>query len=105
IVVDSRLSNAQKAAVIAHELGHVHCGHVDGDYSEYRKHRGQYETEAEMAGFLTMRSRGASKEQTDAFSPAYIAGWSRGDAKVMHAAVDKAVRAHNKILDGDWPTN
>ncbi|WP_203338638.1 ImmA/IrrE family metallo-endopeptidase [Nocardioides limicola] len=104
IVVDSRLSNAQKASTIAHELGHVHCGHVDVDYSEYRKHRGQMETEAEAVAFLTMRARGASDEQAHSFSPAYIAGWSRGDAKIMHSAIDKAVRAHNKIMDGDWPS-
>lgn len=41
IVVDTRLSPAQKASTIAHELGHVHCGHVDRDYSEYQRHRGR----------------------------------------------------------------
>jgi hypothetical protein len=103
IVVDARLNDAQKASTIAHELGHVHCGHVDQDYSEYQRHRGRMETEAEACAYLTVRARGASKEQSDAFSPAYIAGWSRGDAKIMHTALDKAVKAHNKIMEGTWP--
>lgn len=70
IVVDSRLGDAQKASTIAHELGHVHCGHVDGDFGEYQRHRGQMETEAEMAAYLVNRSRGMSRDQVDAFSRA-----------------------------------
>lgn len=105
VVVDSRLPGAMKASVIAHELGHIHCGHVDGDYSEYQRHRGRMETEAEMTSFLTMRARGASKEQSESFAAGYIAAWSKGDAKIIHGAVDKAVRAHNKILEGEWPSS
>lgn len=103
IVVDSRLSEAQKASTIAHELGHVHCGHVDGDYSEYQRHRGRMETEAEMTAYLVNRSRGMSRDQAEAFSPGYIATWSKGDPSAMHGAVDKATRAFNKITEGDWP--
>lgn len=102
IVVDARLSDAQKASTIAHELGHVHCGHVD-DLGEYRHHRGRMETEAEMTAYLVNRSRGMSRDQVDAFSPAYIAGWSKGDAAVMHAAMDKASRAYSTIIEGEWP--
>ena len=103
IVVDARLNDAQKASTIAHELGHVHCGHVDQDYSEYQRHRGQMETEAEMTAYLVNRSRGMTRDQVDAFSPGYIAGWSRGNPAVMHKAVDKATRAFNKITEGTWP--
>lgn len=103
VVVDSRLTSAQKASTIAHELGHIHCGHVDGDYDDYRRHRGRYETEAETVAYLVNRSRGMSSSQVNAFSPGYIAGWSKGDRKVMHAAIDKATKAYNKIIDGDWP--
>ncbi len=61
------------------------------------------ETEAEMTAYLVNRSRGMTREQVDAFSPGYIAGWSRGNPTVMHQAVDKATRAFNKITDGPWP--
>jgi hypothetical protein len=103
IVVDQRLSDAQKASTIAHELGHVHCGHVDRDYSEYQRHRGQMETEAEVVAFMVCRRRGATREQVEAFSPGYIAGWSHGDPAVMRKALDRAVHAQNVIMDGDWP--
>jgi hypothetical protein len=103
VVVDWRLSEAQKASTIAHELGHMHCGHVDGDFAEYQRHRGQAETEAEMVAYLVGRHRGMTREQVDAFSPGYIAGWSKGDAAVMHRAVDKATRAFTKIVEGSWP--
>lgn len=104
VVIDSRLSKAQKASTIAHELGHIHCGHVD-DIHEYRLHRGRMETEAEATAYLVNRQRGMTGGQASSFSAGYIASWSKGDAKTIHAAMDKAVAASNKILDGDWPTS
>lgn len=104
IVVDARLSDAQKASTIAHELAHVHCGHVDGDHAEYLQHRGRMETEAEMTAYMVNRARGMSLASADAFSPGYIASWSRGDAAMVTGAMDKATKAFNKIMDGPWPT-
>ena len=103
IVVDARLSPVMKASTLAHELGHVHCGHVDAAPEEYRRHRGRMETEAEMTSYLVNRSRGMSRDQVDAFSPGYIATWSKGDPKVMRASMDTAVKAYNAIMDGAWP--
>lgn len=103
IVVDSRLSSAHKAAVIAHELGHVHCGHVEPDaFADYHRHRGRMETEAEMTAYLVTRSRGMHRDQVDAFSPGYIASWSKGDASVLRGAMDRATKAYNTIINGDW---
>lgn len=104
IVVDQRLSPAQQASTIAHELGHVHCGHVEGDFQDYRRHRGRMETEAEMTAYMVNRARGTSREAADAFSPGYIASWSRGDAATITAAMGRATKAFNKIMDGDWPS-
>lgn len=103
IVVDSRLSGAQKASVIAHELGHVHCGHVDRDYDQYLKHRGRMETEAEMTAYMVNRSRGMPRATADAFSPGYIAMWSNGKPERVTAAMDTSTKAYNKIMAGDWP--
>jgi antirestriction protein ArdC len=105
IVVDARLNSAQKASTIAHELGHVHCGHVDGDYSEYVQHRGRMETEAEMTAYMVNRARGMNRSQADSFSPGYIAGWSRGKAEVITGAMDRATKAFNKIMDGPWSSS
>ncbi len=101
IVVDQRLSGEQKASTIAHELGHVHCGHVE-DLEEYRRHRGRQETEAEMTAYMVNRARGMSRSSADSFSPGYIASWSRGKPEVVVAAMDRATKAFNKIMDGDW---
>lgn len=103
IVVDSRLSEHQKASTIAHELGHVHVGHVDRDYSEYQQHRGQMETEAEAAAYVTCRRLGMDKDSSAAFSPGYIAGWMGQKGADFAVALDRAVKASDTILDGDWP--
>jgi hypothetical protein len=101
IVVYSRLTAAQKASTIAHELGHMHCGHVD-DYATYRRHRGRMETEAEMTAYMVSRARGMSRDHADCFSPGYIVGWSRGDTRVIHGAMENATKAFNKVMDGPW---
>lgn len=103
IVVDRRLGPGMRSSVIGHELGHVHCGHVAAEPGEYRRHRGRMETEAEITAYLVNRSRGMTKAQVDAFSPGYIAGWSKGNPAVMRGAIDIAVKAHSKIMEGDWP--
>lgn len=103
IVVDSRLNGAQKASVLAHELGHVHCGHVDRDYSEYQQHRGRMETEAEMTAYMVNRSRGMPQADAASFSAGYIASWSRNDPGAVRAAVDTSTRAFNKIMSGFEP--
>ncbi len=101
IVVDQRLSAAQKASTIAHELGHVYCGHVE-DFDGYRQHRGRMETEAEMTAYMVNRSRGMSRSDADSFTPGYIASWSKGDPAVLTGAMDRAVKAFNKIMEGPW---
>lgn len=101
IVVDRRLSGEQKASTIAHELGHVHCGHVE-DLEEYRRHRGRQETEAEMTAYMVNRARGMGRAAADSFSPGYIASWSRGKPEVVIAAMDRATKAFNTIMNGDW---
>lgn len=102
IVVDSRLSPHQKASTIAHELGHVHAGHVDHDHNEYQQHRGQMETEAEAAAYLTCRRLGIDKSSSEAFSPGYIAGWMAQKGADFGKALERAVSASNKILESDW---
>lgn len=102
VVIDHRLSAAQKASTLAHELAHIKCEHVK-DIDEYQKHRGQMETEAEMTAYLVNRELGMEAEDANSFSPGYIAGWSKGDTKTITKAMDKAVKAYQQIVDGDWP--
>lgn len=100
IVVDSRLSPSQKAAVLAHELGHVQCGHIDEGMAEYRHARGQKETEAEITAYLVSRELGLPAQDCDAFSAGYIASWSKGDPETVKKAFDVATRAYVNIVDG-----
>ena len=103
IVVDRRLTDHQKASVIAHELGHVHTGHVDSSPQEYRRHRGQMETEAEAVAYITCRKLGIDRRSSTAFSPGYIAGWMTQQGADFQVALTKAVKAADTILDGHWP--
>lgn len=105
VVVDSRLAAPEKAAALAHELGHIECGHTEGDgVSEYRHHRGRMETEAEAFSYMMLRSRGADPKDAESFSPGYIGGWSKGDTRTVQQALDKAGRAFTKSDEAiDWP--
>lgn len=93
VVVDSRLADPVKASALAHELGHIECGHVDSEPGEYQRHRGRMETEAEAFAYMMMRSRGADPQDCEAFSPGYIGGWSKGDTRTVQQALSAAGRA------------
>lgn len=102
VVVDARLSAAQKASTVAHELAHIHCGHVD-DYSEYTRHRGRMECEAEAAAYMVNRHLGLPKADAESFSPTYIAAWSGRDPQKVNDALSAATEAYRRIVAGDWP--
>lgn len=99
VVLDSRLSGPQKSATMAHELGHIACGHVE-DPERYRQHRGEMETEAEMTGYLVARQTGGDPKDCESFSPGYIASWSKGDPETIEKSFTRATRAATKILEG-----
>ncbi|PWJ25655.1 uncharacterized protein DUF955 [Branchiibius hedensis] len=99
LVVDSRLSDTQKAQALAHEAGHIACGHCDGDAPDYASHRGQMESEAESFSYMVLRERGIDAAQPNSFSPGYVAGWSKGDPKAVTQALDKAGKAFNALRD------
>lgn len=98
VVVDSRLPEAQKVSTLAHELGHIHCGHVDemDDYHT-RSGRSRAETEAEATAYMTMRHWGMPPSEASSFSPGYIASWSRGDPETISKAMAKATKAFQAI--------
>ena len=98
VVVDSRLSNAQKASVIAHELAHIQMGHTE-DIQAYKTHRGQMETEAEGLAYMMMRRMGLDAEESKSFSPGYIAGWAKGDKALIKKALNKVTSRFGKITE------
>lgn len=99
VVVDPRLSSANKAAAIAHELAHIELGHVNDGIGDYRAHRGQKETEAEALSYMLMRDMGTEPEDAAAFSPGYIASWSGGDKSLIKKSLDRVSSNFGKIIN------
>ena len=61
--------------------------------------------EAEAVAYITCRKLGIDRESSEAFSPAYIAGWRAQKGADFQTALSGAVKAADTILDGDWPDN
>lgn len=103
VVIDPRTPPATRLNVYAHELAHIKLGHVDS-MLEYRSHRGRMETEAEAAAYMVVRGLGGDHAGSDAFSAPYIAGWASRESgrDVITRSLDRAAKAANEILDGDW---
>jgi antirestriction protein ArdC len=88
------VSGAQAAKTLAHELAHVLLGHADNTLS-YVTCRGRCEVEAESVAFLVCRAVGLP---TDAYTFAYVAGWSGGKAEVVRSTADRVLAASRAIL-------
>ena len=97
VVIDSKLSDAQRARTLAHERGHIALGHLDR-MDEYHTSkggsRGAMEVEAESFAYVICRNAGM--EPVGGGSSTYVAGWSRSDPEAVRKsaeAVSKAVKA------------
>ncbi|GAB2732560.1 ArdC-like ssDNA-binding domain-containing protein [Nocardioides pakistanensis] len=106
IVIDASLTSGSQAATLAHELGHVHAGHVDGDLGDYHTGpggcRGRYEVEAESVAYALGRSQGMKMDGAK-LSAQYVAGWSRHDKEALRESADTVSKAVKKILtDNDF---
>jgi hypothetical protein len=100
VAVAAWLPESVKIEVVAHELAHIHCGHVDGT-EDYAEHRGRMETEAEAAAYMVMRALGREPQEAGSFAAGYIASWSKGDKAVITKAMAKASTAFRKITETD----
>jgi len=80
VVIDATLSPGSKATTLAHELGHIMCGHMDpsrsGDYhTGHGGKRGEMEVEAESFAYTISRINGMQTHQRNASE--YVASWQR----------------------------
>lgn len=100
VVVDSRLTPADRARVLAHELGHIKAGHTER-LDEYHSRgdgcRGEMEVEADSIAYVVVRARGMS---ADAVRPTacYIDGWSRNKPEVIEKVGANVAKAAKAIL-------
>jgi antirestriction protein ArdC len=91
--IRSDVDEAQACKTLAHELGHLQCGHVT-DLPSYRVCRGRWEVEAESVAYIVAATAGLD---TAGYSFAYLAHWAGGDLAVVRAAADTVVRAARVI--------
>lgn len=94
VVIGEHLSPAAATKTMAHELAHVLL-HAPGQV-DYYDNRDRCEVEAESAAYLVCGELGLA---SDAYSFPYVAGWSKGDTKVVTQAADTALRTAQTILD------
>jgi len=102
------VADAQKCKTLAHELGHILCGHGENtaEYHTDREARGRCEVEAESVAYLVMHWAGAD---SSSYTVPYVGVWSGGDAKKIAAAADTVRKAGLELIgkiaplvDDEW---
>lgn len=85
---------------LAHEMGHIVLGHTTPDQlSEYQKHQGVKEFQAEATAYIVMNDLGVDDQWDQAGSRGYIQSWLKGqtpsdnDIKPIFRAVDRILKA------------
>lgn len=95
VVIDSRLSPAQRAKTALHEAGHILLGHVE-DLADYLEHRGVKECEAESVAYVVAGLLGID---TSAHSVGYVAGWVNGDVEAIRATATNVLQAVHTLAE------
>jgi len=89
------VDEAQAVKTLAHELGHLECGHV-ADLSTYLTCRGRCEVEAESVAYVVAAARGLD---ASGYTFAYLAGWAGTNPATVRQAAETVTRAARTILD------
>ncbi len=92
--VRADVDDAQAVKTLAHELGHLECGHVE-DLPTYLTCRGRCEVEAESVAYVVAAAHGLD---ASGYTFAYVAGWSGGDLTCVRQAAETVTRAARTIL-------
>lgn len=98
VVIDSSVSPGTQATTLAHELGHIACGHgdhVDDYHTGHGGKRNLMEVEADSFSYVLSRVNGMRESQRA--SSEYIAGWQKGEDHLSKTA-DKVTKAVKEIV-------
>ncbi len=90
------VDDAQAVKTLAHELGHLECGHV-ADLPTYLTCRGRCEVEAESVAYVVAAAHGLG---ASGYTFAYVAGWAGGDLARVRQAAETVTKAARTILAG-----
>jgi hypothetical protein len=88
------VDDAQAVKTLAHELGHIECGHVE-DLPTYLTCRGRCEVEAESIAYVVAAAHGLD---ASGYTFAYVAGWAGGDLTRVRQAAETVTKAARTIL-------
>ncbi len=88
------VDEAQAVKTLAHELGHLQCGHV-ADLPTYLTCRGRCEVEAESIAYVVAAANGLD---AGGYTFAYVAGWAGGDLTHVRQAAETVTKAARTIL-------
>ncbi len=88
------IDKAQAVKTLAHELGHLECGHVT-DLPTYLTCRGRCEVEAESVAYVVAAAHGLD---ASGYTFAYVAGWAGGDLTCVRQAAETVTKAARTIL-------
>jgi len=88
------VDEAQAVKTLAHELGHLQCGHV-ADLPTYLTCRNRCEVEAESVAYVVAAAHGLD---AGGYSFAYVAGWAGGDLTGVRQAAETVTKAARTIL-------
>jgi len=88
------VDDAQAVKTLAHELGHLECGHVS-DLPTYATCRGRCEVEAESVAYVVAAAHGLD---ASGYTFAYVAGWSGPDLTRVRQSAETVTKAARTIL-------
>lgn len=94
VVIDPDLSPGTRATTLAHELGHIECGHLermDEYHSGHGGCRGEMEVQAESFSYVLARMNGMQTNLKPASE--YVAGWGRHDKDALRKVGDTLQKA------------
>ncbi len=88
------VDDAQAVKTLAHELGHLECGHAR-DLPTYLTCRGRCEVEAESVAYVVAAAHGLD---ASGYTFAYVAGWAGTDLARVRQAAETVTKAARTIL-------